>query len=84
MVKRGNCVLEAQTLVGRLGSLAPESSWARESREDLTKAFSDFEAACNNPPKPPGSRTETELKRYKAELVDALRKDCAEFLGKRD
>lgn len=83
LVKRGNCVLELQGILQKTMDLDVESPWTLEARTLVKSAFQDFEHACLNPPPPPGKLSALQLKRYKAELSEALKKDCGEALSRK-
>jgi predicted phage gp36 major capsid-like protein len=58
------------------------ASHAQDAADQTTQAFESFRQACRNPPNPPGRRTQTQLKSYKAELVDRLLDDCGKLVTK--
>jgi hypothetical protein len=76
--RRGDCMLEA-TVAARDALMTGQTLWAKRVEQQAIEALGSFEDVCRKPPSPPkkSKRTQTELKKYRAELSDIMARDCA-------
>jgi hypothetical protein len=78
--RRGLCVLEAVNFAHD-ALAAGNEEWSRKVRDESRTVLDSFSSACMTPPAASGpKRSATELRKYRAELTQALVRDCTSTL----
>ena len=75
MERKGTCLLQA-AMIYHDTLKTGEKKWSAVATQDLKAALKNYSLSCAHPPRPPGKRTQLELRRYTAELAELLRPEC--------
>ncbi len=78
---RGRCHLESLNLAFESFKRNDNLKWFKPTLAKIKSSILNYGKYCLNPPSPTGKLSPIELKRYRDELVQILKKDCKKILN---